>query len=176
MGMVDSPQGVLVFFFGPAGAGKSTLAREWCRIWERAAQIGLDDVRSMIVSGLADPQSGSPVVAEQYETAAQACCALARTFLSAGYDVTVDDAETPHGFKEHWEPHLTGLRWKVVVIRPDLQTTLRRNDGRTKNVRTDIIRRQHADAAQWPVELTVDTTGLTVAESLRRVEQILASQ
>lgn len=165
-----------MFFFGPAGAGKSTLAREWCNTRQRAVQIELDEVRSMIVSGLADPQSGSPAVSEQYETAARACCSLARAFLADGYDVTIDDAESLSGFESHWKPYLEGVDWSVAVIRPDLQTTLDPNDQRDKEVRREIIEEQHRIAGKWPEAFRVDTTGLTIEESLRKVTQVLDSK
>ncbi len=164
-----------MFFFGPAGAGKSTLAREWCNTRQRAVQIQLDEVRSMIVSGLADPQSGSPAVSEQYETAAKACCSLARTFLADGYDVTIDDAESPTGFESHWKPYLEDFAWTVVVIRPDLQTTLDRNNRREKEVRREIIEEQHRVAGSWPEIVQVDTTDLTIEESLGKVAELLDS-
>ena len=38
---------LLVPFGGPAGAGKSTLARTWCAARERAVHIELDAVREV---------------------------------------------------------------------------------------------------------------------------------
>jgi len=171
--MASERPGQLVFFFGPAGAGKTTLAKAWCTTRERAVQVQLDEIRSMIVSGLADPQGDSPLVSEQYAVAARSCCALAREFLASGYDMTIDDAETPGGFEMHWKPFLDGLNSKVVVIGPDLETTLSRNRERQKTVRDDIIQQQHSDAEGWPSEWTVNTAGLTVSESLAGVTAVI---
>ena len=169
----SSSGGLLVFFFGPAGAGKSTLAAAWCETRQYAVQIQLDEIRSLIVSGLADPQGDLPLVSEQYETAAEACCALARVFLAAGYDVAVDDVGSPGGFERDWRPHLHGIRWRLVVMRPDVETVLSRNQGRAKDVRPDIVRQQHVDAGAWPEAITVDTTGLSVPKSLQLVLGVL---
>lgn len=139
-------------------------------------QIELDVVRNMIVSGLADPQSESPLVASQYETSAEACCSLARTFIGDGYDVAIDDAETPGGFEVHWNPHLRGIDWSIVVIRPGVETSLRRNAARQKTVREDVIRRQHEASGEWPTERIVDTTDLSIEASLDRVKQMLRTQ
>ncbi len=165
--------GLLVFFFGPAGAGKSTLAAAWCESRKYAVQIQLDEIRSLIVSGLADPQGNSPLVSDQYETAAEACCALARVYLAAGYDVAIDDVGSPDGFEREWQPHLNEIQWRVVVVRPDVETVLSRNQGRAKDVRPDIVRQQHVDAGAWPEAITVDTTGLSVSESLQLVLAVL---
>ena len=130
----------------------------------------------MIVSGLADPQSGSLAVSEQYETAAKACCSLARSFLADGYDVIIDDAESPDGFESHWRPYFEGADCSVVVVRPDLQTTLDRNCRREKQVRQEIIEEQHRVAGEWSESVQVDTTGLTVAESVRKVSDLIDSK
>ena len=168
-------RGQLIFFFGPAGSGKSTLAKAWCGTRERAAHIELDEIRSFIVSGLADPQSDSPLVSAQYETSVDACCAIARSFVSDGYDTAIDDAAAPTDFTRYWEPNLAGLNWQIVVIRPDLETAFRRNEERAKSVKRDIIRRQHSASGDWPTDVTVDTTGISVGVSLERVLQVLES-
>ncbi len=143
---------------------------------DRAVQIELDEVRSMIVSGLADPQSDSPLVGEQYRLAARACCSLARTFLSDGYDVTVDDFETPSGFAANWEPYLSDLDWSVLVIRPSLDVTLNRNNLREKSVKKEIIEEQHSETGRWPYTVQIDTTGMTIEESVRKVSEVLDSK
>jgi ribosomal protein S18 acetylase RimI-like enzyme len=53
--------GRMVMFTGPAGAGKTTLARAWCATRQRAVHVELDEVRHLIVSGLEDPQAPSPL-------------------------------------------------------------------------------------------------------------------
>ncbi|MGW3558326.1 AAA family ATPase, partial [Streptomyces sp. NPDC000963] len=48
-----------VLLIGPAGAGKTTVARHWAqRRRVPTAHISLDDVREWVCSGFADPQSG----------------------------------------------------------------------------------------------------------------------
>jgi hypothetical protein len=54
----------VLLWAGPAGAGKSTLARAWCHTRPVAAHVQLDSVRELLVQGLVDPravgQSGQP--------------------------------------------------------------------------------------------------------------------
>jgi chloramphenicol 3-O-phosphotransferase len=160
---------ILALFGGPAGAGKTTLAAAWCSQRDRAAHIELDDVRSLIASGLADPQTPSALQAQQYETSVVACCALARVFADAGYDVAIGDVLEPKPFEHHWRPRLQGLDWRLVIILPSLEETLSRSSGRAKRVREQHTRGQHAALSRWPAEYRVDTTGLTIDESVSRV-------
>lgn len=164
----------MVMFTGPAGAGKTTLARAWCTTRHHAVHVELDEVRHLIVSGLADPQSAGPVQAEQYGTSVAACCALIREFVRAGYDVAVDDAVDPAAFERHWVPRLEGIEYSVVTVCPNLETVLKRSAGRPKQVRPDVVRDQHAAASQWPTGQTIDTSEQSVGESLEAVHRLLA--
>ena len=158
---------MLVLFGGPAGAGKSTLAAAWCATRERAVHVQLDDVRNFIVAGLADPQTGErEQVDEQYVTSVDACCSLARAFLADGYDVAIDDVLEPSAFERVWRPALGDTPWHIVIVLPSLEATLQRSRARRKRVLETITRQQHAGCAEWPANLRLDTTALTVDESL----------
>jgi predicted kinase len=165
----------MVMFTGPAGAGKSTLARAWCATRPRAVHVELDEVRHLIVSGLADPQAPGPLQAEQYDASVAACCALVREFVESGYDVAVDDAVDPEGFERHWSPRLGDVACSVVVVRPSLEAVLERGAGRPKRVRPGLVREQHAAASRWPARRTIDTTGQSVEESLGDARRLIAA-
>ena len=167
---------LLVLSGGPAGAGKSTLARAWCATRERAVHVELDAVRELIVAGRADPQRPTALQGEQYVHSVDATCALARSFLGAGYDVAVDDALEPAPFEAYWRPRIADLDWRIVVVLPSLAETLARSAGRAKRVLEVHSRAQHAASAHWPARYRVDTTGLTVEESLPRALAVVADQ
>jgi GNAT superfamily N-acetyltransferase/chloramphenicol 3-O-phosphotransferase len=164
---------MLVLFGGPAGAGKSTLARAWCAIRPRAAHVELDIVRATLVSGLANPQDGGSAQSEQYALAVRACCALARVWLDGGFDVAIDDVLEPGAFERYWRPALAGLDWRLVVVLPQLETVLERSRTREKRVREEHTRAQHAACSAWPPELRVDTSALSVEQSLAAAERVL---
>jgi chloramphenicol 3-O-phosphotransferase len=166
----------MVMFTGPAGAGKTTLARAWCATRSRAVHVELDEVRNLIVSGLVDPQTVGPVQAEQYGTSVAACCALVREFIRMGYDVAVDDAVDPGGFERYWLPHLESIKYSVVVVRPSLGAVLARGAGRSKRVRPDVVHDQYAAASRWPTERTIDTTEQSIEESLESVHRLIADR
>ena len=128
--------GQLVLFGGPAGAGKSTLAAAWCASRVHGVHVQLDYVRSLIVSGLAEPQdTTSPLQHRQYEISVRASCALALSFLADGYDVALDDVLEPDAVARLWQPFLAGIDYTMVIVIPTLDETLRRSAARQKDVR-----------------------------------------
>lgn len=166
---VQRTKGIVVLFAGPAEAGKSTLARAWCATRSQAAHIELDEVRNLIVSGLADPQEHGERQAAQYVLSVQATCGLARSFNDEGYDVAFDDALEPEAFDRCWQPLLDGLAWKLVVVLPSLDETLARSTRREKQVREEHTRTQHALCSEWDEAVRIDTTGLDPEQSLALV-------
>jgi predicted kinase len=166
---VQDGHGGVVLFGGPAGAGKSTLARAWCATRAQAAHIELDEIRHLIVSGRADPQEPGELQEAQYRLSVEATCALARAFATSGCDVAIDDVFEPAAFERYWRPQLDGLPWKLVVILPSLDETLARSAGREKRVREEHTRMQHARCATWDEGVRIDTTGVDVEQSLARV-------
>ncbi len=130
-------------------------------------------MREQIIAGRADPQQPSALAGEQYALSVAASLASARLFLSAGYDVAVDDVLDPDAFDTHWRPLLDELTWRVVIVRPALEETLRRSALREKRVLEEHSRWQHEATGEWPQHLRIDTTSQTVAASLAGVLKLL---
>ncbi|WP_079047677.1 Pro-rich N-terminal domain-containing protein, partial [Streptomyces hirsutus] len=104
-----------VLLIGPAGAGKTSVAKYWAghrRV--PTAHISLDDVREWVRSGFADPQTGWNDHSEaQYRLARRTCGFAARNFLANGISCILDDAVFPDrpvvglgGWKRHVGPGL----------------------------------------------------------------------
>jgi predicted kinase len=110
---VQAGDGVVALFGGPAGAGKSTLARACAQTRAQAAHVELDEIRDLIVSGRADPQARSDLQGLQYRLSVEATCALARAFANSGCDVAIDDVFEPAAFARDWRRQLEGLAWKL---------------------------------------------------------------
>jgi predicted kinase len=163
-----------VLFGGPAGAGKSTLARAWCATRGQAAHLELDVIRGLIISGLADPQEPGELQEAQYRLSVEATCAVARAFAAGGCDVAIDDVFEPDAFERYWRAALDGLPSKLIVILPSLETTLARSRDRDKSVREVHTRAQHASCAAWDEGIRIDTTGLDPDQSLALVLERLA--
>ncbi|MEU2286165.1 Pro-rich N-terminal domain-containing protein [Streptomyces sp. NPDC013178] len=171
-----------VLLIGPAGAGKTSVAKFWAdhrRV--PTAHISLDDVREWVRSGFADPQSGWNDNSEaQYRLARRTCGFAARNFLANGISCILDDAIFPDrpvvglgGWKRHVGPGLL-----PVVLLPGLEVVLERNAERSGNRRLtdEEVARIHGRMAGWygsglPI---IDNSQLDVPTTARVLDDVLA--
>ncbi|WP_424870742.1 Pro-rich N-terminal domain-containing protein [Streptomyces sp. SAI-229] len=173
---------IAVLLIGPAGAGKTSVAKYWAdhrRV--PTAHISLDDVREWVRSGFADPQSGWNDHSEaQYRLARRTCGFAARNFLANGISCILDDAVFPDrpvvglgGWKRHVGPGLL-----PVVLLPGLDIVLERNAERSGNRRLtdEEVARIHGRMAGWygsglPI---IDNSQLDIPETARVLDDVLA--
>ncbi|MFF4042352.1 Pro-rich N-terminal domain-containing protein [Streptomyces sp. NPDC001816] len=171
-----------VLLIGPAGAGKTSVAKYWAdhrRV--PTAHISLDDVREWVRAGYANPQSGWNDNSEaQYRLARRTCGFAARNFLANGISCILDDAVFPDrpvvglgGWKRHVGPGLL-----PVVLLPGLDIVLERNAERTGNRRLtdEEVARIHGRMAGWygsglPI---IDNSQLDVPGTARVLDDVLA--
>ncbi|MEV4923449.1 AAA family ATPase [Streptomyces roseoverticillatus] len=173
---------VAVILIGPAGAGKTTVARHWADTRRvPTAHISLDDVREWVRSGFADPQSGWNDHSEaQYRLARRTCGFAARNFLANGISCILDDAVFPDrpavglgGWKRHVGPGLL-----PVVLLPGLEVVLERNAERSGNRRLgdEEVARIHGRMAGWygsglPI---IDNSQQDVTTTARLLDEVVA--
>ncbi|MDQ0989806.1 Pro-rich N-terminal domain-containing protein [Streptomyces sp. V3I7] len=171
-----------VLLIGPAGAGKTSVAKYWAdRRRVPTAHISLDDVREWVRSGFADPQTGWNEHSEaQYRLARRTCGFAARNFLANGISCILDDAVFPDrpvvglgGWKRH-----VGAGLLPVVLLPGLDVVLERNAKRTGNRRLtdEEVARIHGRMAGWygsglPI---IDNSQLDVPGTARVLDDVLA--
>ncbi|MEV0492935.1 Pro-rich N-terminal domain-containing protein [Streptomyces atratus] len=171
-----------VLLIGPAGAGKTTVAKLWAgRRRVPTAHVSLDDVREWVRSGFADPQSGWNDHSEaQYRLARRTCGFAARNFLANGISCILDDAVFPDrpvvglgGWKRHVGPGLL-----PVVLLPGLEIVLERNAARSGNRRLsdEEVARIHGRMAGWygsglPI---IDNSTYDVETTARVLDDVLA--
>ncbi|MFT2016056.1 AAA family ATPase [Streptomyces sp. 796.1] len=173
---------VAVLLIGPAGAGKTTVARLWAdnrRV--PTAHISLDDVREWVRSGFANPQSGWNENSEaQYRLARRTCGFAARNFLANGISCILDDAVFPDrpvvglgGWKRHVGPGLL-----PVVLLPGLEVVLERNAARSGNRRLsdEEVARIHGRMAGWygsglPI---IDNSTYDVTQTAQALDEAIA--
>ncbi|MEW1718794.1 AAA family ATPase [Streptomyces sp. NPDC093109] len=171
-----------VLLIGPAGAGKTTVARHWAKSRRvPTAHISLDDVREWVCAGFADPQSGWNEHSEaQYRLARRTCGFAARNFLANGISCILDDAVFPDrpvvglgGWKRHVGPGLL-----PVVLLPGLEIVLERNAERSGNRRLadEEVAGIHGRMAGWygsglPI---IDNSTYDVETTARALDDVLA--
>lgn len=170
-----------VLLIGPAGAGKTSVAKYWAEHRHvPTAHISLDDVREWVRSGFADPQSGWNDHSEaQYRLARRTCGFAARNFLANGISCILDDAVFPDrpvvglgGWKRHVGPGLL-----PVVLLPGLEIVLERNARRSGNRRLtdEEVARIHGRMAGWygsglPI---IDNSQLDVPTTAQLLDDVL---
>ncbi|WJV50035.1 AAA family ATPase [Streptomyces flavofungini] len=171
-----------VLLIGPAGAGKTSVAKFWAEHRRvPTSHISLDDVREWVRSGFADPQAGWNDHSEaQYRLARRTCGFAARNFLANGISCILDDAVFPDrpvvglgGWKRHVGPGLL-----PVVLLPGLEVVLERNAQRSGNRRLtdEEVARIHGRMAGWygsglPI---IDNSQLDVPATARLLDDVLA--
>jgi hypothetical protein len=173
---------VAVLLIGPAGAGKTSVARYWAD--HRAtptAHISLDDVREWVRSGFATPQEGWNERSEaQYRLARRTCGFAARNFLANGISCIIDDAVFPDwpavglgGWQRHVGPGLL-----PVVLLPGLEVVLGRNARRagTRRLADEEVAHIHGRMAGWygsglPI---IDNSQLDVVATAAALDQVIS--
>lgn len=125
--------GMVMIVTGPAGAGKSTVARELCRRFERAAHIAVDALRHMVVSGYASPLPGRADAEEarrQGRLARRNAAALARNFACAGFHAVIDDVLERREELDEYLAALAGCTVACVTLLPTAEALRARDAGR----------------------------------------------
>jgi len=116
---------------GGPGVGKSTTSRALAATFPRSIHVPVDDLRHMVVMGLALPAAEwTPELVRQIALARGAAVRLALDYAAAGFAVILDDFYDPHGLAEYREL-LARPETHGVVLFPDEAEARRRNAARS---------------------------------------------
>jgi len=163
---------------GCPGVGKSTLSRALLARFPFGLHLPVDDLRELVVSGIAHPTLESPPeAARQFALARRAAAHHARLYAEAGFTVAVDDVLWPQDALPFLEA-LQGLEVRRVLLAPGLEVAQARNaerKGKTYDTATlapmiaalyPAMPEADYRAAGWTV---LDTSGMTVEETVDRL-------
>ncbi|TDE42612.1 hypothetical protein E1295_27495 [Nonomuraea mesophila] len=151
---------------GPPAAGKSTLGRRVASTPDRCAFIDVDDVRQLVLAGMAAPWDGAEGRRQRRLSAVNAC-GLAGNFVAAGMDVVIADALN----EETLAVYRATLRDLLVVrLRVAYECARERAMGRPVHLTWDEFAMLHREQESVAgADLWLDTTELTVEEAAGRL-------
>jgi chloramphenicol 3-O-phosphotransferase len=122
---------------GAPGSGKSTVSQALLRRFDFGLHVPVDALREWVVSGLSNPVPGwSNETDRQFRLARRTAAAAARIYAEDGFAVAIDDVIFPSQVKSHYRESLVEFRLHKVMLRPDVETTRRRNNARLKEFDT----------------------------------------
>jgi len=130
--MSSSPamQPIFLLVGGP-GVGKSTTSRALAATFPRSIHVPVDDLRHMVVAGLALPgPEWAPELARQITLARGAAVRMALDYAEASFAVVLDDFYDPKGLAEYREL-LARPEAQGIVLFPDQAEARRRNAARS---------------------------------------------
>lgn len=169
-----APGTVWIVTGGP-GAGKSTISRALLQRFPFGLHLPIDDLRELVVSGIAHPSlEHRPEAARQFALARRAAAHHARLYAGAGFEVVIDDVLWPQDSGMFLEA-LAGLSVRLVLLAPGLEAALARNAARTNksyDTATLIPLMEVIHPSIQPEEYRVqgwtvlDTSGQTVEETV----------
>lgn len=118
---------------GPPAVGKSTTSKALAAKFNRSIHIPVDDLRNMVVSGLALPglEWGQELV-EQIRLARESVIHMARSYQRSGFAVVIDDFFDPNQLIEY-QALLNEPGINKVVLYPDQESAHARNLKRAGN-------------------------------------------
>lgn len=123
-------QPIFLVIGGPA-VGKSSTSRALAARFERSVHVPVDDLRNMVVGGLALPgPDWDDALVRQVALARGIALAMARAYAAAGFAVVLDDFWDRGGLAEYRESIDAGDVAPVLLL-PDQEEAHRRNAARS---------------------------------------------
>ena len=163
---------------GAPAVGKSSTGRALAAQFPKSIYIPVDDVRTMVASGLIHPSDDwSQGLIEQLAAARESVTQMAIIYNKAGFVVVIDDFWDPHSQLAEYERLFHGLPVDRILLYPSQDAALHRNlmrsgPGAASDYIADGIRSVYEHLATVVADLeqqgwlALDTTALSVEETI----------
>jgi chloramphenicol 3-O-phosphotransferase len=165
---------VIFVVSGSPGAGKSSVSRALAQRFPRGVHVPVDDLRELVVSGIAHPvPDWTDETTRQFRLARENAASIAKTYAREGFAVVLDDVIVPP------DDPFSVLEPSRVLLRPTLETLLSRNVSRTNKTfdpsfLESTIRGLHNALENVPTHelegwFVLDSSQLEVEETVDRI-------
>jgi chloramphenicol 3-O-phosphotransferase len=162
----------VVILSGPSGAGKSAVAESLCERYDRTVHIETDMFFACIRMGHVHPMK--PESNRQNIMISRAAARAATAYVQDLFAVFIDGVIGPHLLPLYLEEFRSSVvPVHFVVLRPSLEETLRRVDGRVprRQLAEDQHRRLYEQFVAYGdfAGITIDNTSMTADQAGDRV-------
>lgn len=172
----------VLLFTGPPGAGKSTAAEQFTSQRDEAwAYIDQDEVRKQVKAGFRNPsEPWNEETQKQWDVSVDICADMARRYQAVGINCLIDCFMPPHAFGK-WEKAFKAVRYQVVVLLPDVEMALIRNNQRSgqARLREEQVRQHHEWFTGYRDDdrvKVIDSSALSVDGVSRALNSLLDSK
>jgi len=169
----------IILVSGAAGTGKTSITEALTKKSTNkfAARIQYDDFNDYILKGFISPWLEG--ARNQNETVYEAIVASAQRFSVGGYEVYIDGVITPNYLAPWKKAANEGYDVRYIVLRPDLQTTIKRVTEREQNINYPLehefvknVWNYFSDMGQYESHI-IDTSTHNIDESLSYIQNKL---
>lgn len=143
------------------------------------AVVEQDEVRQLVKAGFKNPADPWTKNTETQMNVSIAICGdMARRYQQSGINCIIDCFITldPYVF-DKWQTALEGIAYKIIVLLPQADTALARNNQRTGDAQLNekLVNDQHKEFSDWrndPRATIIDTTNMDVSDVVQAIKNI----
>jgi cytidylate kinase len=168
---------IVAVITGPIGSGKSTLSRQLAKKRELCADIDIEVVNHMIVSGFSfnpNAEYDQQITFNEWSTSSNAIGVLAKYFLDSGYDVIIH-GRTNEQLLRGVENHIR-ITHKLLLL-PAMDEVIARDSARgsSMSIGESAVRKDYEYYLQetWQNFVRIDTSNESVVQSVSKLQKIL---